>query len=77
MRRYLPLALGLLICGTLLSGRAQATMIDFTGIAGGSDITVSSTDVTGNVLIEALTISDAPNASTDGSYLGLGQLNFN
>jgi len=85
MKRFITLVLGLLLCSGLLSGHAYATMIDFTGIAGANDISISGTDVSGTVPIELLTISNAPNASTNGAYavttgifnLSPGVLNFN
>jgi hypothetical protein len=75
MKRTLTLVIGLLLCGSLFSGRAYATMIDFTGLAGANDITITSTDVYGSVPIELLTVSDAP--TNNGSYYTLGVLNFN
>jgi hypothetical protein len=74
MKRSITLVLGLLLCSGLLSGHAYATMIDFTGIAGANDISISGTDVSGAVPIELLTVSDAP--TNNGSYLTIGSLNF-
>jgi len=75
MKRSAVLVCGLLLFSTLLSGRADATMIDFTGLAGKNDILISSTDVSGKVPIELLTVNDAP--TNNGSYAALGLLSFN
>jgi len=75
MKRYALLVLGLLLCSGLLSGQAYATMIDFLGVAGANDISITGTDVSGAVPIELLTVTDAP--TNNGSYPALGSLNFN
>ena len=63
------LALGSFALISLLASQVSATTIDFTGIAGANDITLTSSDISGKVPIQLLTISGAPNASTNTSYL--------
>ena len=79
MKRYIVLVFSLLLCGGFLSGHAYATTIDFTGLAGANDISVTSlTNIVGtDIPIQSVTISNAPNVSTNGSYLVTqGLLNF-
>jgi PEP-CTERM motif len=76
MKRFL-LVVGFIAFVGFSSGQANATSIDFSGLAGVNDITVNSfLDISGtNIPIQAVTISDAP--SHNGTYLVTnGLLNF-